>query len=715
MLSDRQPLRFGIFEINLDTGDLRRNGAKVRLQEQPFQVLAALLEKPGEIVTKEELQERIWKDDTFVDFDRSLATAINKVRQALGDSATRPRFIETVPKRGYRFVGLGAATTAPPAPDPVMARIPWKAVASGVVLVAGTVWWVAAREVAPAPTRWSEARRVTSDTGLTYQPTISRDGALIAYSSDRAAEGNLDIWVQHTTGGDPVRITSDPGDDSAPHFSPDGRSIVFRSEREGGGVYVVPSLGGFERFLAPRGRRPRFSPDGEYVAYFTSASGLAVGGEVYVVTSSGGVPSKFEIDALNASHPVWSSDGDALLVATQKGVFDNASYEWRVATLGGIDRGATGALPAIRVAGASRLLNLVPDYWDSEGFVWFSLEDADSADLWRIQVNPLTARVVGEPERILPGPGTYVNATVSGSGRILFASLTTNEDIWSLPIDANGGVALSEEPTRLTSAPGADRYPSISADGSTVTFQTDRTGSSEQWVLSTVDGQQRLVAAITGHSVVNAAGTQLAAGWVESLAVVGIDGIAIDQLPGPGGFPWHFSPDDTMILFNRPVGTQRGIFLWERSSGETTSLLTDQERSYFQGQFSPDGRWIAWMAFPGGVQVAPLRGAQPIPESDRIQISEEGWFADKPRWSPDGNLLYYTSDRDGFVCIYAQPLDPETKEPTGELLAIHHSHGTANSIQNVSYANLEISVATDRIVFNMSDLTGNIWMMEPIE
>lgn len=499
MLSDRQPLRFGIFEVNLETGDLRRNGAKVRLQEQPFQVLAALLEKPGEIVTKEELQERIWKDDNFVDFDRSLATAINKVRQALGDSAPRPRFIETVPKRGYRFVGVGADTTAPPAPDPVMARIPWKALVSGVVLVAGTVLWVATRDVAPPPTRWSEARRVTSDTGLTYQATISRDGTLIAYSSDRAGEDNLDIWVQHTTGGDPVQITSDSSADSAPHFSPDGKSIVFRSEREGGGVYVVPSLGGFERFLAPRGRRPRFSPNGEYVAYFTSASSLTGRAEVFVVAASGGAPRKFEVEALAASHPVWSPDGDALLLATQKGVFDNASYEWRVATLGGIDRSATGALPAIRVAGASRLLNLFPYYWDSEGFVWFSLEDADSADLWRIQVNPLTTRAVGEPERILPGPGTFVNATVSDAGRVLFASLTTNEDIWSLPIDANRGVALSEEPTRLTSALGADRFPSISADGSTVTFQTDRTGSREQWVLNTVDGRQRPVAAIAGH------------------------------------------------------------------------------------------------------------------------------------------------------------------------------------------------------------------------
>ena len=104
--SSKQPIRFGIFEVNLETGEIRRGGVRVRIQEQPFQVLTALLEKPGEIVTKEELQNRIWKDDTFVDFDRSLATAINKVRQVLGDSATRPQYIETVARRGYRFIGL---------------------------------------------------------------------------------------------------------------------------------------------------------------------------------------------------------------------------------------------------------------------------------------------------------------------------------------------------------------------------------------------------------------------------------------------------------------------------------------------------------------------------------------------------------------------------------------------------------------------------------
>ena len=97
-------VRFGIFEANLAVGELRKNGAKIRLQEQPFQVLAVLLERPGEVVTREELRSRLWNVETFVDFDHSLNTAINKLRDALDDSAANPRFVETLAKRGYRFI-----------------------------------------------------------------------------------------------------------------------------------------------------------------------------------------------------------------------------------------------------------------------------------------------------------------------------------------------------------------------------------------------------------------------------------------------------------------------------------------------------------------------------------------------------------------------------------------------------------------------------------
>ena len=97
-------LRFGTFELDFAAGELRKNGAKVRLQEQPFQLLAALAGRPGEVVTRAELKEKLWPADTYVDFDRSLNTAASKLRDALGDSASSPRFIETLPRRGYRFL-----------------------------------------------------------------------------------------------------------------------------------------------------------------------------------------------------------------------------------------------------------------------------------------------------------------------------------------------------------------------------------------------------------------------------------------------------------------------------------------------------------------------------------------------------------------------------------------------------------------------------------
>src|ERR1700730_12399001 len=97
-------LRFGVFEMDLGAGELRKHGMQVRLQRQPFQVLAMLLEHPGEVVTREELQKSLWAVDTFVDFDHGLNKTINKIREALGDSAESPRFVETVARRGYRFL-----------------------------------------------------------------------------------------------------------------------------------------------------------------------------------------------------------------------------------------------------------------------------------------------------------------------------------------------------------------------------------------------------------------------------------------------------------------------------------------------------------------------------------------------------------------------------------------------------------------------------------
>ncbi len=141
--------RFGSFELDLATGELRKGGVRIKLQEQPFQVLIALLERPGEVVTREELRERLWPGDTFVEFDDGLNTAVRKIRQALGDSADNPRFVETLPRRGYRFVALaeGGAWASTetvqdepkrPAPQPRPKRTKWY-VSAAALLVAVSI------------------------------------------------------------------------------------------------------------------------------------------------------------------------------------------------------------------------------------------------------------------------------------------------------------------------------------------------------------------------------------------------------------------------------------------------------------------------------------------------------------------------------------------------------------------------------------------------
>ncbi len=109
----RDVIRFGVFEVDLRSGELRKNGLKIKLQEQPFQVLVMLLRRPGEVVTREELQKAVWPADTFVDFDHGLNKTINKLREALDDTADNPRFVETLPRRGYRFIAPVDASLSP--------------------------------------------------------------------------------------------------------------------------------------------------------------------------------------------------------------------------------------------------------------------------------------------------------------------------------------------------------------------------------------------------------------------------------------------------------------------------------------------------------------------------------------------------------------------------------------------------------------------------
>jgi DNA-binding winged helix-turn-helix (wHTH) protein len=186
-------VRFGTFEADLRSGELRRNGARVRLQEQPLRVLAMLLERPGEVVTREELHGRLWSSDTFVDFDHGLNAAIKRLRDALGDSAENPRFVETLARRGYRFIAPVENSKQPalsppvPTPTPVAPSrfgrwLPILVSALGVLLVGMSAGWHAGRHSAAA-FRPME-RRVTGNApnDPVWSAAISPDGKYLAFS-----------------------------------------------------------------------------------------------------------------------------------------------------------------------------------------------------------------------------------------------------------------------------------------------------------------------------------------------------------------------------------------------------------------------------------------------------------------------------------------------------------------------------------------------------
>jgi Tol biopolymer transport system component/DNA-binding winged helix-turn-helix (wHTH) protein len=743
--SARPVLRFGVFEVDVAAGELRRQGVKTRLQEQPLKVLLLLLRRPGEVVTREELRAQLWPADTFVDFEHSLNAAVKRLRDALGDSADNPRFIETIPRRGYRFL----APVDDPGRRPAASmsrgaiRVPrWVGAAAIVLLVALVIaaGWTRGRSGAPPAGAGPVLTRLTSDTRLAADPAVSAEGTLLAYASDRADEGNLDIWVQQLSGGAALRLTSHEAEDREPDFSPDGTRIAFRSERDGGGIYVVSALGGPEKLLAPGGRRPRFSPDGQTIAYWTGTSGFAatfvggtgLGGDhvagttaLYVVPASGGTPRRLRPEFRATRLPIWSPGGERILfLGVRDGGGDRHggehlhedSLEWWTTPLHDGDAEATGSVTRLRSHGLGAA---APDAW-VPGRVLFSARRGDSRNIWEI---PVTAdgRALDAPRQVTFGTGAEIQPSLAPGGQLIFASQSSKIDVWSLPVAANEGTVRGEI-QRITETAGQHVQPRLAADGKTLAYVSIEAGSGNVWLKDLETG--------TAAAVTNDPETEyqpMPAPDGSRVAYLGRDrgdGHDIFVVGAGGGAPqracdqcavsftdWSRDGGRMLHLRNEP----RRVALLDVASGQSTDILAHPTHSLYVARFSPDGEWITFLAQSGPelrrLYAARLTtGPSAIPETDWIPLTDGGLSDDKPTLSPDGGLLYFTSPRDGFMCLWAQRLEPESKRPRGAAFPVQHFHSTWRSIANVPRGLLGVSVARDRLVFNLGELTGNIWM-----
>ncbi len=613
-------------------------------------------------------------------------------------------------------------------PEPSQRSFVWPVIAAAAIVAAILGWWPRTGTTDSPHTPHHNLIQLTFDGGLTYQPAISPDGNFISYASDRAGEGNLDIWIQQIGGeGDPIRLTDNPADDEEPDFSPDGQTIAFHSLRDGGGVYVIPTLGGQEKLIAQPGNRPKFSPDGSWIAYSVgprtglSNFGASPSGQVHIVSPTGLSPSVIAEDFQYARTPVWL-DNDSLLFDGRRSTDDTTVWGWWISSLEGKVTQSFDNLESI-AAFAHPLGIPRPQLATIQGeHAVFTLPEFNSQNLWRMRIEWSSGRVVGSAERLTFGSGQNVGADADDSGRIVFANLDRQIDIWSLPLDSESG-RVGAEPGRLTDDPASKGWPTVSRDGSRVVFVTDRAGSQDVVALGPEFRKHTTVAGSgvsEGWPVLNSNGTKAL-----YTVIASEDDWRMDVTPLDGGVPRTLAPfrgrlddwssDELNVLFRGADG----ITSYDVSSGREKLLIDGQgEPQLFQPRFSPDGKWIVFRK--RGVSreqlfVARIDGNTPVPEEDWIGIYDESVWVGKCRWGTGGSIIYYVSEKDGFRCIWGQRLEPETKQPLGEPFSLYHSHDPSLSIFNVDLGPQEISVARDKIIFNMAEITGNVWMLEPVE
>ncbi len=452
-------VRFGAFEVFLDTGELRKHGTRVRLQRRPFHILRALLEKPNQVVSRDELRARLWSADTFVDFESGLNTAINRLRTALGDSAENPIYIETLARVGYRFIAPVSVPQAEPV-GPTPARVvetkpfPWRKTvgwASAAVLAASTlagIFWMHR-----APREPASFRQLTFSNGQVRNARFSHDGKRVVYSAALKGRGSR-LFETSTTGA----VTKDLGFDAEQlaSLSSKDRLALFRASNES---------------------------------------------TLEAAPLSGGRPSVLADHAIDAD---WSPDGTLSLVVTNEGMYSveyppgktlYTSSEWidnlRVAPQG--DRVAFVKHPVpmddggdVVVAGRDGRSRVLSAGWESvEGLAWHPAE----REIWFTAARSGVARSLmavdmnGRLRQVAQIPGGMLLRDISASGDVLISRATSRMSMFWGRVDGNSPQDISWLDW--------SRAVAISADGKRVLFDETGQGGGSQYSVFLYDADKR--------------------------------------------------------------------------------------------------------------------------------------------------------------------------------------------------------------------------------
>lgn len=594
--------------------------------------------------------------------------------------------------------------------------------AGALVLVAVAVgWWVLGGRNAinqgPA--------RLTSDSGLTTDGAISADGRMVAYASDRAAAGILNLWIQPVSGGSPARLTQGPDDDRHPSFSPDGARVAFRSERDGGGIYTVNVSGGAPLLLAKGGRNPRFSPDGRWIAYWSGDPLVPNGAAVWVIASSGGQPKQIHSEFIETRYPIWSVEGKHLLFVGHSDKQEGGNWrgDWYVAPF------TDGSSPGKATrTGAVSLLDMqafrgnsdsfysgafaIPEAW-AAGQVLFSgrmtpmgRQSSGQPRLLRIPISPAIMQATGAAHEVTSGADWDSHPSLAANNKLVFSRRALKSEIWSVAPDGSG------ELRRLSQDTG-DARPAISRDGRRLAYRVPLTDSrSEIKVVDLADGKQvaripydsprdwPLLLSPSGEELVYTSGgilrKRLPDGAPERIGRRGGDQVS------------SWSSDGKYMLVQRGW---RGYGLLDTATGRDRELLRDERFAVIEARFSPDDKWVAYTVTS---RPHPQIFAVPISATDatRVPVTSSDVSAGSPAWSSDGNQIYYLTPCQGFRCIWARRFDLRRGKPEGEPFAVRHFHHARYSLLGgIDPQNAGLVSARDKLAFGMFETTGNIWTL----
>jgi len=305
------------------------------------------------------------------------------------------------------------------------------------VLLLGLGGFYAAREPRTPQFRLT---KVTNDDGISWQPSLSADGEIMAYASDTSHRGDLDIWVRRVNGTGGTRLTDDPANDAEPGISPDGQRVAYRSERTPSGIYVREVNGGPDRLIAPFGHNPVFSADGKEIAFWVGSDAQFLGrrARVYVASVYGGTARQLLPDSADARHPAWSPDGNELVFqGCGPGCQDAESdTDWWTVGRDGKNPRATGALQ--RVLGQGLTLYLGPLSWHG-GDLIFSARMTSDTNVWRTSLKaPWWRRWKAVP--LMSSTEEAIDPSVSRNGTVAFVGLSSRINLFQAPLNRPGSV-----------------------------------------------------------------------------------------------------------------------------------------------------------------------------------------------------------------------------------------------------------------------------------